>query len=258
MTEKPVLAAHKWNTNADLIVDLVRMKYLRKEWLTLDPTFGDGNWWTHWQPDVLVKHDLYKLDDVDFRALPHPDSTFDVCVYDPPYVVPGGRETSTIKEMHDAYGMDGDFKNPAELQELINAGLREMWRVVKRPIRAKQRGGLVLVKCANYVWSGRLNLGAHDTLNYALGLGFKVEDWFTHVGGVRPQPGGRTHKCGRCKASGVVADYEGSAIECPACGGDGRIPTEQQHARQNASTLYVLRRGWDPKPEKQQAGLFAA
>lgn len=45
MTDGPVLAATAWKTNADLIVDCARLGYLRKEWITLDPTYGRGLWW---------------------------------------------------------------------------------------------------------------------------------------------------------------------------------------------------------------------
>ncbi len=67
--------------------------------------------------------------------------------------------------------------------------------------------GIVLVKCQNYVSSGHLWTGAKRTLDYAERIGFEVVDWWTHVGHVRAQPTGR------------------------------RIV----HARQNASTLFVLR-----------------
>ena len=41
MTE-PILAIAKWSSNAALIADCARLGYLRKEWRTLEPTYGYG------------------------------------------------------------------------------------------------------------------------------------------------------------------------------------------------------------------------
>ncbi len=49
-----IYAAQKWPTNAHMIVDAARLGYLRKDWWTLDPTYGLGNFWTLWQPTWFV------------------------------------------------------------------------------------------------------------------------------------------------------------------------------------------------------------
>lgn len=192
-----VLAASPWKTNAEIILDLAELGYLKTTDLILDPTFGKGNWWTQWRSVDLIANNRQW----DFRACPWPDEMFDVVAYDPPYVAKGGRETSGIRDMDDAYGQYDCPATPALLQELINDGLTEMWRVAKT-------GGVVLVKCMNYISSGKLWLGAYYTLEHALGLGFRVEEVLTHVGDPGPQPPDR----------------------------------RQVHARNNASTMYVLRK----------------
>lgn len=197
----PVLAAHTWPTNADLIADVARIGYLKEDDHVLDPTYGRGLWWSKWRPAELVTHDL-QLDGVDFRHLPHEDGSFDAVAYDPPYVCVGGRKTTGLADMHNRYGLTDAPTSPAELQALINAGLYEAHRVV-RP------RGVVLLKCQDYVSSGRLWLGTHYTIVEALNLGFDVWDRFEHVSGVRPQPPGR----------------------------------RQVHARRNLSTLFVLKKG---------------
>lgn len=176
-----IRAAGEWPTNAALIADVARLGYLQLDWQTLDPTYGQGNWWTVWRPNYLVTSDLHKGDVAhdDFRQLPHCDDSFDVVAYDPPYVCPGGKTTSTIKGMHQAYGMAGtDFRTPAELQEIINAGLDEADRVARR---------YILCKCKDYVWSGKLWLGTHHTLTKALELGLECVERFEHVGEPGPQ-----------------------------------------------------------------------
>jgi tRNA G10 N-methylase Trm11 len=176
-----VLAANRWVGNAELIEDCARLGYLHKEWLTLDPTYGRGVWWKNWRPDNLVTHDLHTLDDVDFRDLPEPDSHFDAVAYDPPYVCVGGRTTTGIPDMHDRFGLTAAPRTPADLQELINAGLDEMYRVLKPK-------GFLLTKCQDYISSGKLWIGTHHTLTHALGLGFTLFDRLEHIGNPRPQP----------------------------------------------------------------------
>lgn len=206
-TDQPelVYSATKWPSNAELIADVARLGYLKPDVLTLDPTYGRGTWWKQWQPDCLVKHDR-KIDGSDFRDLPYPDDTFHQIAYDPPYVCVGGRKTTGIADHHDRFGLTDAPKTPDELQQLINDGLDEMRRLITPR-------GTLLVKCQNYITSGHLFLGAHDTLTHALKLGFRVTDWFEHLNNGSAQP---------------KKNRDGS-------------PRRQVHARRNHSTLYVLR-----------------
>lgn len=200
MTATPVMAATRWKTNGYLLADCRRLGYLKDSDFTLDPTYGRGRWWTVWRPEVLVAHDI-REDGVDFTELPYLDGTFDAVTFDPPYVSVGGRRTTGLSDFHDRYGLEDAPKSPADLQHLIDRGLGEMFRVVKP-------GGIVLVKCQDYVSSGRLWLGTHWTLTTAMDLGFVIVDRLEHIGAPRPQPPGR----------------------------------RQVHARRNLSTLFVLRR----------------
>jgi hypothetical protein len=195
----PVLAASPWPTNGELIADCARLGYLQPHWRVLDPTYGRGLWWTSFTPDDLVTSDLST--GVDFRDLPWPDGEFDAVAYDPPYVAPGGRATTGLPDLFDRYGLMAAPGTPPLLQEMIDAGLRECARVL-RP------GGYLLVKCQDYVSSGKLWPGTHLTLCTALDAGLQFTDRLEHIGRVRPQPPGR----------------------------------RQVHARRNLSTLLVLRR----------------
>lgn len=203
----PILAATRWPNNAHMIRDAARLGYLRKTDRVLDPTYGKGIWWKEWKPRRLVKHDVV-MDGVDFRNLPHPDGHFDVVAFDPPYVSAGGRATTTIKAFYDQYGLRDAPTSPALLQRLINDGLTEQHRVVKKR-------GFVLCKTMNYVSSGHLWLGVHETIEHAQFLGFEVWDMLLFLGDARMQPK-RTRKDGQ--------------------------KVRQQHARQNYSTLLVLKK----------------
>lgn len=224
----PVLAATPWPTNGHLIADVARLGYLTVDDHILDPTFERGIWWQEWQPRYLTTHHR-AVDGTDFRDLPYPDAAFDAIAFDPPYVCPGGRKTSTVKPMHQRYGMnegghdDPMFSTPAELQQIINDGLTEMIRLVK-PRQTKNRGGIIVVKCQNYIWSGALWEGAELTRDHARALGCDVVDRLEFLTTPGPQP---------------TVNPDGS-------------PRRQVHARRNLSTLFVFRA---PKARASQSVL---
>jgi hypothetical protein len=175
-----ILAATSWRNNAAMVEDLVVLGYLKKEDYVLDTTYGDGKWWTTWEPTTLVKN----ANVFDFTAIPFKDNAFDVVVFDPPYVCTGGRETTTIIDFYKRYGLTDAPTTPSKLQDLIEDGLAECVRVVK-PV------GLVLVKCMDYVSSGHLWPGVYHTTGCARLLGLELRDHLYHVGHARPQPPGR-------------------------------------------------------------------
>lgn len=200
-----VLACNTWATNAELIADVSTL-YLRHDDEVLDLTYGRGVWWRRHRPASFVSNDRHTVADLgyDFRRLPMPDRWCDVVAYDPPYVSIGGRKGSKMASLHAAFGLIGAPRSPAEMQyALINPGLTEAARVARR---------LVLVKCQDYISSGRLWPGTHLTLSHAMSIGMRLVDRFEHVAGVRPQP---------------TLNPDGST-------------RRQVHARRNLSTLFVL------------------
>lgn len=204
MTDFPVLAACNWPTNGDLIADVAKL-YIGADDHVLDATYGRGLWWTKYRPIGLTTNDIVagRADFAyDFRDL-HAGwgSAFDVVAYDPPYVCVGGRDTSTIPDFHDRYGLTTAPKSPRDLQKLMDHGLTEMVRVT-RP------GGLILMKCQDYVSSGKLWPGTYWSQEWARVLQLELVDRFEHIGGARPQPPNR----------------------------------RQVHARRNLSTLFVFRK----------------
>lgn len=181
VAHRPVLAADRWNTNADLIVDVARLGYLRHEWRTIDPTYGRGIWWQRWRPAELICHDRDTLDGVDFRHLPHPDGAFAAATFDPPYVLMGGRETTTKVDFADRFGILDAPRTLPELEALITDGFTDVHRVV-RP------GGVVLVKCKDAVTSGGLWSGSYLVLRHAEALGATLADRFLFVTAPGPTP----------------------------------------------------------------------
>lgn len=202
-----VQAATAWRTNAEMIVACRDLGYLHPSDLVLDPTYERGTWWKAWRPPALVALNRDE-DGTDFRDLSmFSEGSFGAIAYDPPYCAKGGRRTSGIVEMDERYGQEDAPATPALLQALINDGLTEMARL----IRPK---GHILVKCMNYVSSGKLWPGIHLTTAHGMSLGLELHDQLIHVGKAGPQPA-RTRKDG--------------------------APVRQHHARNNYSTLLVFR-----------------
>jgi hypothetical protein len=188
----PILAAQTWRSNAELIETARDLGYIGAR--VLDPTYGRGTWWKNWRPDELVAHDI-KLDGVDFRHLPD-DGLFDTAVFDPPYIPQGGRETSTLApvspEHHDEFGRRrpdflhryGLLEVPStnrELRELIDAGITELGRHVRR-------GGTLLVKCMGYVNGSQYKPMPRWVANHAETVGFVQIDELVHLRRPGPQP----------------------------------------------------------------------
>lgn len=212
MNDAVVLEAQEWADNAALIQAVFHMHVWPKKWAhgpdgpqVMDVTYGKGLWWK-WLLAVppgfeFTSHDM-KHDGVDFTDLPEPDESMDVIAFDPDYVAPGGRDTSTIPDFNERYGLNDPYESPASLQAHINAGLSECARVLRPQ-------GILLVKCSTYISSGKPWLGEYHTIGHGLDIGLKVEDIFVHISGTGPQP---------------------------------KRETRQQHARSNSSRLIVFRR----------------
>ena len=198
-----VLAAHTWPDNASLIADVWSL-YGFDDAIVLDPTWGRGLWWKKVTPKNLIRHDKYKLDGVDFtQRLPEAPESIDIVAFDPPYVSVGGRKTTGLPEMHDRYGLTDAAKSPYLLQCDINIGISNCYRVLKP-------GGLLWVKCQDYISSGKFWPGTYNTQLFCLERhrSFEQIDRFEMVGSPRSQPPNR----------------------------------RQVHARRNLSTLLIFRK----------------
>lgn len=193
VTPPSILAAQRWTSNADMIVDAANLGYL--EGRVLDPTYGRGLWWTKFKPDDFTHHDL-RNDGIDFRRLPYKDGEFDTVAFDPPYIAPGGRSSTGIGEYYDRYGLTKAPRTPKDLRVLIGDGIREAARVV-------DKGGYVLVKCMDYISSGQYIPGVAWVFEDAVNCGLKPVDQFIYLGKARPQPSGRSQKHARRNLSNL-------------------------------------------------------
>jgi hypothetical protein len=178
--DKPVRSVYV-GTNAGLIKYVSRL-WLKPSDIVLDMTYGRGKFWDKYRPSTFVAHDLYTRDGVDFRDLPESDSCIDVVAFDPPYVVEGGRETSTVPDMLNSYGTGVTCPRTVPgLWAMNDAGMAEAKRVLAP-------GGRLFVKTMDFVSSGKLVLGHQHVVDVAKSLGLEQVDEIVHHSGTGPQP----------------------------------------------------------------------
>jgi hypothetical protein len=174
----PILPSVFTGTNADLM-EAVAPFYLTGS--VCDLTYGEGKWWTRYQPEPFVAHDKFKLDGVDFTDLPEADNTYDAVCFDPPYVESGGA-SRTLSVFQHRYGIgnariDGGNKG---LGDLVGRGLAEAVRVSRC---------WVLVKCMEYTQGSGLTGFKdmpHEITTGALALGCVKHDQIVHHAGSGP------------------------------------------------------------------------
>lgn len=197
------MAAGRWRGNSALIADAARLYFPEAggRWAppnprVLDPTFGKGNFWRAHRPANLTAHDV-KLDGVSYLDAPYPGGPYDVVVFDPPYVAPGGRRTSTIPEFNAAYGIDVCAATP---QGLFEECLRGAFVLAD----ALTTRGLLFVKTKDYVSSGRF---FDQTTAWCVALAdrFELLDRFELVGAPGPQEAGRRQVHARRNLSTLLA-----------------------------------------------------
>lgn len=227
-------------TNADLVADLATLQYLRPEWTTLDPTYGEGRWWTLWRPDHLITSDLHVPGATwawDFTALPCRDRGVDAVVFDPPYKLNGTPSGGGPAASDAAYGV-GRKATAAQRLALMDAGLAECARVAVHRL---------VVKCQDQVNSGHKVWQTHRMCAVAYAHGWVLDDML-HVQGYREQP--TSTPCRTCVKHGhdpVTVNPAGPGMDevlvCPTCHGTGRTPRTQQHAGADYSTALVFSPG---------------
>lgn len=198
-------------TNAELVVDLVALGHLRREAVTVDPTYGLGRWWTYWRPDILHRYDLdpERAPDGahDFRNLPNDTGSVDVVTLDGPYKLNGTSTGTGPSAMDAAYGVAA-ARTWQDRHRLICDGITEAARVL-------HTSGTLIVKCQDQVSSGQMRWQSHIFTAHAELLGFRLVD-VLHVGGYRRQPPGRGQVHARSDYSSALvlrrdgADTEGT------------------------------------------------
>lgn len=147
----------------------------------LDVTFGEGKWWDRFTPEPFTFHDKFKVDGVDFCALPEKDRSVTTVCFDPPYVISGGIDSSTAGDFLDRFGIGN--RSRSSFYALIAGGLVEAFRVADQ---------FVLVKCMEFAQGTRPDgvTEFHDVPTFVTEIakqcGWVKHDTIVHATGTGP------------------------------------------------------------------------
>lgn len=170
---KPVQSVIKGNNDA-LMAEVARL-WIKPDDVVADLTYGRGAFWKLYRPNGLICHTD------DFIHTGWESEWLDVVVFDPPHIAPGGRQTSTVPDFNDAYGLDIVPATVTGADEMYWLGMDEAERVLKP-------GGIMMVKCSNYISSGKF----HRSHDWVIACGDELRltqiDEFILHSGTGPQP----------------------------------------------------------------------
>ena len=173
-----ILSATKWANNSELIADCRKLGYLGDSHLTLDATYGKGNFYKKYRPTKLIAGDRFTPAPIrmSFMSLPFADKTFGRVVYDPPYKLNGRPD-----EFVDApYGVQ-TYMPWQERMRIMVMGMYECCRVTARK-------GLLLAKCMDQVVSGQVRFQTDMLTKVAVDCGFRKVDELLFLRQPREQP----------------------------------------------------------------------
>lgn len=174
--------------NADLFEQVEKL-YIKETDVIADVTYGRGTFWKNTKVKPTFAHDL-ALDGIDCRDLPHEDSSLDVIVFDPPYRPLHGSNIGICTEFSRRYGLSKSINDINEMIALYTLGIKEAYRVVKT-------NGIIMVKCQDISYSGRLHLVSWDIISIMCNVGFYFIDQFILVSKSTPPVSGKTQKRAR-------------------------------------------------------------
>lgn len=190
-----VMAIGTWASNAALIADCARLGYLRRDWTTLDCTYGIGTFWKKWRPDWLVGSDINPFKSpvgvsVDATKLPWPNQSFDCVVIDGPYKLNG-----TPNPIIDTrYGIE-EVRSRQERMDLLRDMLLEGARVLGK--------GFLLFKCQDQVNGGQVRWQTDIFTRHGEDAGLRKVDRLDMLS-YRPQPASRRQLHARRNASTLL------------------------------------------------------
>jgi hypothetical protein len=226
-TNELIFSAYE-GTNSD-VFPLILKIYALQGAIIGDVTYGNGVFWskidrskyTVYPSDIRTKN-LPEgcVGGIDCRKLPYNDGSFDVLVFDPPYMhTPGGTAHNGHQNFEKYYANNASVEveplnnsvlppeNPPKYHEAVldlyyRAG-KEAWRVLKE-------NGIYIVKCQDEVCANQQRLTHLEITTKFQEYGFKVEDLFVVVRQTDP--------------------------------GVSRLKTQQYHARKKHSYFMVYRK----------------
>lgn len=168
--------------NAELFAKIASL-YFKEGDRIADTTFGKGVFWRDIDTTAFEFFPSDIKTGVDARSLPYETESFDVCVFDPPYME--GLLRDTVEQMAGNGNFSPFRERYSDAKPHHNSNCKYHDRVLNlylqssvEALRILKEKGLFVVKCQDEVSAGRQKL-THVELIYALeGMGFYCRDIF--------------------------------------------------------------------------------
>jgi len=143
--------------------------------IQLDPTYGNGNFYTKGIQQPTYKFDLYpkfsSVKKADVRSLPLNSNSIETAMFDPPFLATTGKSLVGNDNNNIINKRFGVYDNEKALHEMYKNALTELYRVLKEK-------GILIFKCQDKISSGTQYLSHIFIINTAEKIGFYCKDLF--------------------------------------------------------------------------------
>lgn len=184
-TSNLVLSAYIGN-NADVFPHVLKLHVAAGSKIA-DVTYGKGVFWKKVDTNEYQFFPSDIANGTDCRSLPYGDGSFDVVVFDPPYMEGFYRNGNAVKAgdgthntFREHYSNGDETPKPhggkwhAAVLDIYNEGGKEAQRILKD-------GGIFIVKCQDEVSANKQNLTHVEIINSFAEIGFFCKDLFVVV-----------------------------------------------------------------------------
>lgn len=183
-----VLSAHVGG-NADVFLQLMRLHVPRGSKVA-DVTYGKGVFWAEMPAGEYELSPSDLKTNVDCRALPYEDASFDCVVLDPPYMEGLFRRAKgqlagagTHRAFRESYSNGMETEGGPKYHEAV---LDLYYRAGREALRVLRPRGILVVKCQDEVSANQQRLTHVEIINEFQTLGFYTKDLFVVVRTNRP------------------------------------------------------------------------
>jgi DNA modification methylase len=177
--------------NSEIFPNILNL-YVKEKSKIADVTFGKGVFWKNINKS---KYDLYLSDlktvglsrgcigGIDSRQLPYLSESFDVIVFDPPYMhTPGGTAHNGHQNFEGYYANNEDSDIDIESQPKYHEAVLDLYfKSASEAYRVLKKKGIYIVKCQDEVCANKQRLTHIELTNELQKIGFIAEDIFVVV-----------------------------------------------------------------------------
>ncbi len=176
-TNELVFSAHI-GTNDEVFPEVAKL-YIPAGSSVADVTYGRGVFWKGLDVSQFDFHPTDLNEGIDSRALPYKVRSFDVVVFDPPYMHTPGGTAHNGHQNFEQYYQNNSAASPGK--KYHEAVLDLYFRSAREAYRVLREEGIYIVKCQDEVCANQQRLTHVEIINELAEIGFLAEDLFVVV-----------------------------------------------------------------------------